>query len=89
MLNNSAGFEPRWEEILGRFEAIEASRKGIQDDQAVNGAETFCIPGDQRETTLDGCRRNQGVWQSSAVRLAQRDRPLYHGLVEWDALKCP
>ena len=54
---------------------------------SVNGAKILCIPGDQRETKIEGCSRDQCVWQSYAVLLAQRDRPLYHRLMEWDFLK--
>ena len=47
----------------------------------------LCIPGDQRETTIEGGGRDQGVWQTDAVLLPQCDGPLHHRLVKWDFLE--
>jgi hypothetical protein len=65
-----------------RLEVVEYSRERIEDGQAVNGAKILCIPGEQREITIEGGGCDQGVWQPDAVLLPQRDRPLHHGLVK-------
>jgi hypothetical protein len=87
MLKNSAGSGSLRVVNLHRFEIVEYSRKRIEDNQAVNGVKILRIPGHQRKTTIEGGGRDQCVWQTDAVLLAQRDRPLHHGLVKWDFLK--
>jgi hypothetical protein len=87
MLKNSAGLSSLRVVNLYCFEVVEYSRKRIEDDQAVNGVKILRIPGHQRETTIESCGRDQRVWQSDAVLLPQRDRPLHYRLVKWDFLK--
>ena len=67
--------------------ALEQHRKLALAADDLQQLEILRIPRDQRETTIEGGGRDQGVWQTDAVLLAQRDGPLHHGLVKWDFLK--
>src|SRR5262245_24074329 len=82
MLKNNAGLGRLRVMNLYRFKVVESSRKRIEDDQAVNGVKILWIPGDQRESTIEGGGRDQCVWQSDAVRLAPRDGPLHSGFAK-------
>jgi hypothetical protein len=69
---------------LSGVEAIADSRTWIEEDQAMNGVNILRSPGDPRDTTIAGGRRDQCGWQTGAALLAPRDGPLPHGLVQWD-----
>ena len=69
MLKNKSEFGRFRVVYLYRFEVVESSHKRIEDDQAMNGVKILRISGDQRETSIEGGGRDQGVWQPDAVLL--------------------